>query len=105
MTLPAFPPARRLPGLFVLLLGWLVPALAVHAAVDEADLLPVDQAFVLSASAPAPGRIEVQWKIADGYYLYRHRTAVSASGGFTGGNLRLPAGERHVDDFFGPVET
>ena len=105
MTLPAFPPARRLPGLFVLLLGWLVPALAVHAAVDEADLLPVDQAFVLSASAPAPGRIEVQWKIADGYYLYRHRTAVSASGGFTGGNLRLPAGQRHVDEFFGPVET
>src|SRR5690606_8331413 len=72
---------------------------------SEDELLPVDQAFVLSASAPEPGRIEVQWKIAEGYYLYRHRTSVTASGDFVGGNLRLPAGERHVDEFFGPVET
>ncbi|WP_447731121.1 protein-disulfide reductase DsbD family protein [Pseudoxanthomonas suwonensis] len=76
-----------------------------HAAIDESELLPVDQAFVLTATAPEPGRIEVHWKIAEGYYLYRHRTSVSASGGFIGGNLRLPAGERHVDEFFGPVET
>ena len=104
MTLTLPPPARRLPGLLLMLLAWLGPALAAHA-VDEDDLLPVDQAFVLSASAPAPDRIEVHWKVADGYYLYRHRTAVTASGGFVGGNLRLPAGERHVDEFFGPVET
>jgi len=78
-----------------------LPALAV----DESDLLPVDQAFVLSASAPSRDRIEVRWKIADGYYLYRHRTAVKASGGFAGGTLQLPDGARHTDEFFGPVET
>src|SRR5690606_13655506 len=105
MTPIPSPPARRLPGLLLMLLAWLAPALAAHAAVSEDELLPVDQAFVLSASAPEPGRIEVQWKIAEGYYLYRHRTSVTASGDFVGGNLRLPAGERHVDEFFGPVET
>ncbi|HRF84757.1 MAG TPA: protein-disulfide reductase DsbD family protein, partial [Pseudoxanthomonas sp.] len=59
-------------------------AAAPALAVDDSDLLPVDQAFVLSASAPDRDRIEVRWKIADGYYLYRHRTAVKAGGAFAG---------------------
>src|SRR5690606_21600153 len=74
-------------------------------ALDESDLLPVDEAFVLQARAVSAQRIELHWKIADGYYLYRHRTAVSASSGFSGGELTLPAGAPHVDEFFGPVET
>ena len=78
-----------------------VPALAV----DESDLLPVDQAFVLSARALDRDRIELRWKIADDYYLYRHRTAVKAGGAFAGARLRLPDGDPHVDEFFGPVET
>jgi len=90
----------RLPLALAALLA-AVPALAV----DDKDLLPVDQAFVLGASAPTRDRIEVRWKIADGYYLYRHRTAVKASGAFAGENLRLPDGKPHVDEFFGPVET
>jgi thiol:disulfide interchange protein DsbD len=78
------------------------PALAV----DESDLLPVDQAFALHASAPAPGRVELAWKIADGYYLYRHRISVRVEEpGFTAGELQLPHGERHHDEFFGDVET
>nr|WP_238390019.1 protein-disulfide reductase DsbD [Pseudoxanthomonas koreensis] len=74
-------------------------------AVDERDLLPVDQAFVLRASAPTREAIELRWKVADGYYLYRHRTAVKADPGVAAGELRLPDGTRHVDEFFGPVET
>ncbi len=75
-------------------------------AIDEDDLLPVEQAFVLSASAPSRDRIEIEWKIADGYYLYRHRTAVSvANGGFDAGELKLPAGKAYHDEFFGDVET
>lgn len=87
-----------------LALAALLAALPVLAA-TESDLLPVDQAFVLTASAPTRDRIELHWKIADGYYLYRHRTAVKAVAGFSGGELRMPAGDRHVDEFFGPVET
>ena len=90
--------------LLLLLLASLV-ALPVWAAVSEDDLLPVDQAFVVTASAPSRDRIELRWKIADGYYLYRHRTAATASGGFQADALRLPAGTPHVDEFFGPVET
>ena len=75
-------------------------------AIDEADLLPVDQAFALSAAAPQRDRIELQWKIAPGYYLYRHRIDVQVeSGGFAADPLQLPRGERHHDEFFGDVET
>jgi thiol:disulfide interchange protein DsbD len=77
-----------------------------RAAVDESDLLPVDQAFALTASAPERGRIELAWKIADGYYLYRHRISVQAvDGTFSAGTLQLPHGEKHHDEFFGDVET
>ncbi|MGQ0799950.1 MAG: protein-disulfide reductase DsbD family protein [Pseudomarimonas sp.] len=75
-------------------------------AVDEADLLPIDEAFVLTATASERGRIEFNWKIADGYYLYRHRTnAKVESAGFKANPLQLPDGDRHTDEFFGEVET
>lgn len=74
-------------------------------AISEKDLLPVDQAFALSASASERDQIRLQWKIAPGYYLYRHRTSVKADDAFNAGTLQLPAGERHHDDFFGEVET
>ncbi|GAB3515773.1 protein-disulfide reductase DsbD family protein [Pseudoxanthomonas daejeonensis] len=93
-------PLRRLLLALPVLLAAL-PALAV----DGNDLLPVDEAFVLTASAPSRDRIEVRWKVADGYYLYRHRTAVKAGAGFAAGALQLPDGARHTDEFFGPVET
>ena len=92
---------QRAFALFVLAL----PAVSAHA-VDEADLLPVDQAFALSASATSRDRIEVQWKVAEGYYLYRHRTSVEVDGaGFTGAQLQLPKGKAYRDEFFGDVET
>jgi thiol:disulfide interchange protein len=77
------------------------PALAF----DESDLLPVDQAFQLQASAPQRDAIELSWKIAPGYYLYRHRIKVVASSGFTAGELALPEGHKKHDEFFGEVET
>jgi thiol:disulfide interchange protein DsbD len=75
-------------------------------AVNEADLLPVDQAFVLTAQATSRNRIELHWKIADGYYLYRHRMGVQAAdSAFKTNPLDLPHGARHHDEFFGEVET
>jgi thiol:disulfide interchange protein DsbD len=78
-----------------------LPALAV----SEKDLLPVDEAFVLSAQARDRGHIEVSWKIAPGYYLYRHRTTVKSDAAFSAEALQMPAGKKHHDDFFGEVET
>ena len=78
-----------------------------HAqAIDESRLLPVDEAFALQAVAPQRDRVELSWAIADGYYLYRHRIAVGVQGaGFSAGDLQLPDGEPHHDEFFGDVET
>ncbi len=83
----------------------LAAALPALAAVDEEDLLPVDEAFVLSARAVAPGEVRIDWKIADGYYLYRHRMGARVAQGFNARPLQLPAGRPHVDEFFGEVET
>jgi len=70
------------------------------------QLLPVNGAFVLTATATNRNQIELHWQIADGYYLYRHRTGVSVlDSGFEADALQLPDGTRHVDEFFGEVET
>ncbi len=87
-----------------LALALCLPA-GVPAFAADIDLPPVDQVFVPSAKATARDRIEVSWEIADGYYLYRHRTSVKADAAFTGTSLSLPDGDRHRDEFFGNVET
>ncbi len=74
-------------------------------ALDEKDLLPVDQAFALTATAAERGQVQLQFKIAPGYYLYRHRTSVKADPAFNAGALQMPKGDKHHDDFFGEVET
>ncbi|WP_226469281.1 protein-disulfide reductase DsbD [Luteimonas panaciterrae] len=94
---------RRFVALVALALS-LLP-IAAWAAIDEKDLLPVDEAFALTAKATEDGRIEFSWKIADGYYLYRHRIKVSATDGAKLGAIAVPNGEPHEDEFFGRVET
>ncbi len=97
-------PIRTLPAFLLLFLASLL-APAASAAITQDDLLPVDEAFVLTATAPARDRIEIRWKIADGYYLYRHRTGVEADAGFAAQPLQLPKGKAYRDEFFGDVET
>ena len=90
----------RVAALALLALAW--PA----SAIDQSQLLPVDEAFALQARANERGRIELDWAIAEGYYLYRHRTSVQVvEGGFKADPLQLPPGKRHTDEFFGEVET
>jgi thiol:disulfide interchange protein DsbD len=93
--------AWRLP----VLLAACALAAPATAAIDEADLLPVDQAFVLTAQASAPDAITLRWRIADGYYLYRHRTSAQADAAFAAQPLQLPRGKAYRDEFFGDVET
>ncbi len=97
------PRLRRLLAVLALLT---LPAAPVAAQIDESDLLPVDEAFALSAEAAGPDTVRVRWTIADGYYLYRHRTKVEpADPGVRAGALQLPRGEAHEDEFFGKTET
>lgn len=99
--------SRFNPGALAALLFFAVPALAPVSAqgIDPDDLLPVEQAFALTATATAPDAIELRWRIAEGYYLYRHRFAVRDARGVVAGELKLPPGKAYHDEFFGDVET
>lgn len=50
-----------------------------HHTLASDELLDVDQAFALQPAKVANGDIQLQWKIADGYYLYQKRIAVETS--------------------------
>ena len=76
-----------------------------RAAIDESELLPVEQAFALSTRVLDANTVELRWQIADGYYLYRHRIMILTPEGFSPGELQLPPGKRKHDEFFGDVET
>lgn len=86
---------RRLAGGALALLAL---SAAPAYAIEPDDLLPVDQAFVLSARADGPDAIVIRWAIADGYYLYRHRTSAKTDAGFAAQPLQLPKeiGRAHV---------
>ena len=75
-------------------------------ALDESDLLPVDEAFALSAQLNAEGQAEIRWQIADGYYLYRHRFNVQPAdpAAFQLDSVEFPAGYPKNDEFFGDTE-
>ncbi|MBL0028872.1 MAG: hypothetical protein IPO95_07335 [Rhodanobacteraceae bacterium] len=91
------------------LIAWLALALAAAPAlaIDEKDLLPVDDAFRLEAEAVTPGWIEFRWKVAPGYYLYKERIKVvlADDATFKANPLHLPPGKIKEDQFFGRMET
>ena len=105
------PPATRrmttrLPALALLLLGlWCMLAPAVSAQTQDGNILPVTEAYKLSADAGTPGTLKLHWIIAPGYYLYRGRMKFTAGPGITLGAAQLPTGDKHVDPYLGPVET
>jgi thiol:disulfide interchange protein DsbD len=83
----------------------LVGAHAVHAA-DEDNLLPVEQAFQVETKALDRSTIQIRFKIADDYYLYRERMKTrSVDPAVVFGALDLPAGEKKHDEFLGDVEV
>lgn len=64
--------------------------------------LPPDQAFRVSASAAGPNRVQVNYVIASGYYLYQSRLKfATTSPGVTLGKPELPAGDTKQDEYFG----
>ena len=97
---------RKLSGALVALVLLVGSAGAFAQAQAQEDLLPVEQAFKLSARVNAPGTIALHWDIAQDYYLYRSRIkAKTAQAGLTLGTLSLPSGEKKHDEFLGDVEV
>lgn len=80
-------------------------ALAMMPAARAEPLLEPDQAFRPSARLVAgdAARIEVTYRIAPGYYLYRDRFRVSAQPPLPLAELTQPAGEEIDDPFVGRV--
>jgi thiol:disulfide interchange protein DsbD len=75
-------------------------------AADPDELLEPEKAFRLSARALDPTALEVRFKIADGYYMYRDRFRFAVAGGEAQlGAPEFPKGEIKTDEFFGTVET
>ncbi|PRH13912.1 protein-disulfide reductase DsbD [Burkholderia multivorans] len=89
---------------FLLSVLCMLGGMSIARAAD--DFLDPAVAFKFSASE-APGQVDVHFKVADGYYLYRERFAFAVkSGQATLGEPQLPAGHVKFDQTFGKnVET
>jgi thiol:disulfide interchange protein DsbD len=89
-------------ALAALLLLLLSPTLA---AAPEDELLEPDQAFRLSTRTVSETTLEVSWKIAPGYYMYRDKFQFEALDGTQLKAPVIPRGKVKDDPLFGKVET
>lgn len=89
-------------GLLALFGALLAPA--AFAQTQEGNILPVTQAYKLSADAATPGVLKLHWVIAPDYYLYRGRMKFTAGPGITLGAAQMPAGTVEDDPYIGRVE-
>ncbi len=72
----------------------------------SADFLPVDEAFEPILTAIDGNAVEVAFRVADGYYLYKDKiTARADSDVAQAGILDLPAGKMKTDQYFGEQEV
>ncbi len=97
---------RSLACVVLTVAAFMVNTVAAEAFPEAFPFLEYDQAFAFSAVAIEPHTIEVQWKVADGYYLYHDRISFNAEPGAQLGAAQLPAGKIKFDENFGKnVET
>lgn len=75
-------------------------------AAEEGDLLEPEQAFAFSARPLDAATVEIRYRIADGYYLYRDKFRFEIEPKTVQpGKPALPPGKVKEDEFFGRVET
>ena len=92
----------------LLLLVAAIAACAVNAQPLPApanELLQPEKAFRISARALDESTVEVEFKIADGYYMYRDRFSFATESGAQLGEVEIPRGKLKEDEFFGKTET
>ena len=71
---------------------------------EQPEFLDPDEAFIVSAEAVSGNVINVQWQIADGYYLYKDKYKFSIGGDkLTIADVKLPEGKLKNDPDFGSV--
>ncbi|MGS0681886.1 protein-disulfide reductase DsbD [Shewanella sp. 125m-7] len=70
----------------------------------EPELMPVDQAFVFDFKQQGD-KVKISWVIADGYYMYRDKLKFETVDGAVLGEVSLPQGKPHTDEYFGEQEV
>ncbi len=91
----------------ILSLLWCLLAAGAAPAANIDNLLEPEKAFSISVSALDAATVEVQFAIAEGYYMYRERFRFALDPGSKAklGAPQFPPGIRKKDEFFGEVET
>jgi thiol:disulfide interchange protein DsbD len=74
---------------------------SARTCTDLHNVLKVDQAFQLAATAAGPDKVRLDWTITQGCYLYRSRMKVKTTGPVQLGALALPDGKSQTDEYFG----
>jgi len=69
------------------------------------DLLDPEKAFRISARPLDARHVEVEFRIADGYYMYRERFSFATESGRRLADVEIPRGKVKEDPFFGRTET
>jgi thiol:disulfide interchange protein DsbD len=78
---------------------------ARDVAQEEEDYLDPEVAFVLTAEAKSVNDVQLNWRIAEGYYLYKQRMKLEpVDAARPVGAIVLPKGESHYDEYFGDQE-
>lgn len=73
-------------------------------ALHEPELLPVDEAFKVTATAKSAEEVLISWQIAEGYLLYQNKFKLqSQTEGMQLGDFNLPKGKIKHDEVFGEV--
>ena len=74
-------------------------------AVNQPELLPPEQAFIMQSEI-RDGHAVLRWQVAPGYFLYRHRFGFALDGTEVDlESVNIPRGERKLDEIFGDVEA
>ncbi len=87
-----------------ILMAWCLTLASLNAsALTQGELLANKDAFQVSAGAVDNQLIEVEWKIADGYYLYKDKVKWTVNGAEVD-DVQFPMAITHNDPAFGEKE-
>ena len=71
----------------------------------QPGLLEPEKAFRISARALDARSVEVEFRIAEGYYMYRDRFRIATASGKPLADVEIPRGKLKEDEFFGKSEV
>jgi thiol:disulfide interchange protein DsbD len=83
----------------LLVLVFLLLSPVVYA---EDELLPPEQAFSVGGRVIDANTVEIEWNVADGYYMYHDKfNFTSKTPGIELGEAQIPQGKKKFDEIFG----